>query len=51
VADGLSLPYRPGCFDAALCIAVLHHLSSEARRARLLAELAALLRPGGRALC
>jgi SAM-dependent methyltransferase len=50
VADGLSLPYRPGSFDAVLCIAVLHHLSSEARRAKLLAQLAALLRPGGRAL-
>lgn len=29
---------------------MLHHISSEARRARLLAELARALRPGARAL-
>lgn len=33
-----------------LCIAVLHHISSRRRRLRLLAELARVLRPRGRAL-
>ena len=46
VADGFHLPYRSGCCDAVLCIAVLHHLSSAARRLRMLQELLRLLRPG-----
>jgi alkylated DNA repair protein alkB family protein 8 len=50
VADGLALPYRPGSCDGALCIAVLHHLASPARRLALLAQLLRILRPGGRAL-
>ena len=47
VADALRLPYRPGCADGVLCIAVLHHLSSPARRVRLLRQLLRVLRPGG----
>lgn len=47
VADGLAPPYRPGCADAVLCIAVLHHLSSAPRRRRMLEALVRLLRPGG----
>jgi SAM-dependent methyltransferase len=39
-----------GALDGALCIAVLHHIGSARRRARLLAELARVLAPGGRAL-
>ena len=50
VADALALPVRPGSFDAVLCIAVLHHLSSAERRRRLLRQLLAALRTGGRAL-
>lgn len=46
VADALRLPYRPGCCDGVLCIAVLHHISSPERRRRLLAELLGLLAPG-----
>lgn len=33
-----------------LCIAVLHHISSAARRLRVLEELVRVLKPGGRAL-
>ncbi len=33
-----------------LCIAVLHHISSAARRLRMLEELVRVLKPGGRAL-
>jgi ubiquinone/menaquinone biosynthesis C-methylase UbiE len=47
VADALTLPYRAGSCDAALCIAVLHHISSVQRRIRLLEQLAGVLRPGG----
>jgi alkylated DNA repair protein alkB family protein 8 len=49
-ADAAALPLRPCCADAAICVAVLHHLSTEARRHAALAELARCLRPGGAAL-
>ncbi|GLC44949.1 hypothetical protein PLESTM_001668100 [Pleodorina starrii] len=47
VADALRLPYRPASADGALCIAVLHHLSSARRRVRLLRQLLRVLRPAG----
>jgi alkylated DNA repair protein alkB family protein 8 len=50
VANCLCLPYRDDSFDAALSIAVLHHISSLPRRQRLVAETMRILRPGGRAL-
>ncbi len=50
VADALHLPYRDGCADAAVCIAVLHHMSTDARRLQLLREVRRVLRHGGRAL-
>eukprot|EP00884_Botryococcus_braunii_P003339 jgi/Botrbrau1/13005/Bobra.0389s0004.1 len=50
VADALDLPYKDGAFDGVLCIAVLHHISSRARRIRLLKELVRVLRSGGTAL-
>lgn len=50
VADCLNAPFRSGTFDAALSIAVLHHLSTEARRVQALREAGRLLRPGGRLL-
>lgn len=50
VCDGLQLPYRAGCCDAVLCIAVLHHMGSKGRRLKLLQELAAVLVPGGKGL-
>lgn len=50
VADALCLPYRHNAFDAALCIAVLHHISSPARRIRLLQQIRSVLAVGGRAL-
>ena len=39
VADCIHLPLRSKSFDAAICIAVMHHLSTEGRRIRCLAEL------------
>ena len=44
VADVMALPYRSGAFDAALSIAVLHHVSSEPRRALLVAAAVRLPR-------
>lgn len=50
VADCLQLPYRTGSFDASISIAVLHHLSSPARRIRAIQEAMRILRLGGRLL-
>ncbi|CAE8598890.1 unnamed protein product [Polarella glacialis] len=47
VADCLVTPFRSGGFDAAISIAVLHHLSTEPRRVQALREAARVLRPGG----
>uniref|UniRef100_A0A7S4ESV5 Methyltransferase type 11 domain-containing protein n=3 Tax=Chrysotila carterae TaxID=13221 RepID=A0A7S4ESV5_CHRCT len=50
VADALMLPYRSDAFDAVTCIAVLHHITTQVRRQRLIAEALRVLRPGGQAL-
>ena len=50
ISDALYLPFRCNSCDAALCIAVLHHISSPARRVTLLSQLLMLLRPGGKAI-
>ncbi|KAF3786796.1 Alkylated DNA repair alkB-like protein 8, partial [Nymphaea thermarum] len=47
VADAVNLPYRDGFGDAAISIAVLHHLSTENRRRKAIAELARAVRKGG----
>ncbi|XP_075055089.1 putative tRNA methyltransferase 9B [Mixophyes fleayi] len=47
VCDGLQLPYRDGCFDAVLSIAVIHHFSTKERRIRAIKEMARILRVGG----
>lgn len=49
-SDILAPGLRPRAWDAVLCIAVLHHVATPARRARAVEALARLLRPGGRAL-
>ncbi|KAE9050888.1 hypothetical protein PR003_g10696 [Phytophthora rubi] len=48
--DALKVPLRTGAFDAALSIAVMHHISTEERRVALLSELARLVRVGGEVL-
>ncbi|XP_053600515.1 alkylated DNA repair protein alkB homolog 8 [Plodia interpunctella] len=48
--DLLSVPLRDGCADAVLCIAVIHHFSSRARRLQAISTISRLLRSGGRAL-
>ena len=47
VADCMSVPLRDGSCDAAICIAVMHHLSTEERRIRCVEELARVVRVGG----
>ena len=39
VADGLSLPFREGAADFAICVAVIHHLSTRARRREAIRQL------------
>jgi len=50
VGDAVRCPLASGRFDAALSIAVLHHLSTTQRRAAAVAEIGRTMRPGGRAL-
>ncbi|KAL4197588.1 hypothetical protein AMTRI_Chr04g251900 [Amborella trichopoda] len=50
VADAVNLPYRSGFFDAAISIAVLHHLSTEERRKRAISELLKSVHKGGQVL-
>ncbi|CAN8006054.1 unnamed protein product, partial [Ixodes hexagonus] len=50
VCDALSLPYRDESLDAALSVAVIHHLASTERRVHALRELSRVLRVGGRVL-
>jgi len=47
VADCIHLPLRSNSFDAAICIAVMHHLSTEGRRIRCLVELHRIVKVGG----
>jgi len=50
VADAVVLPYRPACADVALAIALLHHISTRARRVEVLRGLLQSVRPGGHVL-
>lgn len=47
VADAVNLPYRTGFADAAISIAVLHHLSTENRRKTAIQELVRVVKKGG----
>lgn len=47
VADAVNLPYRTGYCDAAISIAVLHHLSTESRRRKAVDELIRVVKKGG----
>ncbi|KAK1772630.1 S-adenosyl-L-methionine-dependent methyltransferase [Phialemonium atrogriseum] len=57
VADGLALPFREGAADFAICVAVIHHLSTRERRQDGVRQLLRCVRPrsgggggGGRVL-
>jgi alkylated DNA repair dioxygenase AlkB/SAM-dependent methyltransferase len=47
VADCMSVPLRSSSCDAAICIAVMHHLSTRDRRIQCVRELGRIVRPGG----
>lgn len=47
VADAVNLPYRNDYGDAAISIAVLHHLSTESRRRKAIEELIRVVKKGG----
>ena len=46
VADGLSLPFRDRSADFAICVAVVHHLSTRARRQDAIRQLLRCVRAG-----
>lgn len=50
VADGLALPYRKEAVDFAICIAVIHHLSTEERRREGIRALLNCVRPEGKVM-
>lgn len=50
VAEVSTLPFKSSSADHFICIAVLHHLSSESRRISALNELTRILKPGGSGL-
>ncbi|KAF2146059.1 uncharacterized protein K452DRAFT_283340 [Aplosporella prunicola CBS 121167] len=50
VADNLHLPHPPACFDFAISIAVIHHLSTPDRRVEATRAILDVLRPTGTAL-
>jgi ubiquinone/menaquinone biosynthesis C-methylase UbiE len=47
IANILNLPHESEMFDYVLCIAVLHHLSTENRRKQGIDELIRVTKPGG----
>jgi tRNA (uracil-5-)-methyltransferase TRM9 len=49
VADILNLPHPAGSFDFAICIAVVHHLSSHERRVQAISTILSVLRDSEKA--
>ncbi|CAF2400883.1 unnamed protein product [Rotaria sp. Silwood2] len=50
LSDCMNIPVPTNMFDGAICIAVLHHISTEVRRLSALKEIVRVLKPGGQAL-
>lgn len=48
--DCIMLPFRSNIADYCVCIAVIHHLSTNERRIRAINEIARIVRPSGKAL-
>ena len=44
----VNLPYRTNMFDYCLCVAVIHHLSTEDRRVQAIKELMRITKSGGK---
>jgi len=47
-ANGTHLPFKSGCMDGIISIAVLHHLTNECDRLKFIQELVRVLKIGGR---
>lgn len=47
VGNCLNLPFKDETFDYAMCIAVIHHLSTKERRVKSVNELCRILKRGG----
>lgn len=45
-SDGTAMPFPDGCFSAAACFTMLHHVPSAKAQNRLFAEVRRVLRPG-----
>jgi len=50
VANATTLPFKDESFDYVICTAVLHHLSTEQERKRVLSEIKRVLKKKGEAL-
>lgn len=50
VGDATNIPLKSNYFSYAICIAVLHHISSVERRLMLLSELLRIVKIGGQCL-
>lgn len=48
--DILDIPYKNNLFDYTICIAVIHHLSTEFKRKKAIKELIRVTKPGGKIL-
>ena len=48
IGDILNIPYKDNFFDYTLCIAVIHHLSTEEKRNKSIQELIRITKPGGK---
>ncbi len=47
LCDAMALPFREGAFDAAVCIAMIHHVAGRENRRRALRETRAVVKEGG----
>jgi len=47
IAESIELPFIGNTFDAALCIAMFHHLLTDEERNRTMFEILRVLKPGG----
>jgi ubiquinone/menaquinone biosynthesis C-methylase UbiE len=50
LANGINIPYRNNTFDAAISIAVLHHIDNEKERIKFISEILRIVKNNGRIL-
>ena len=48
--DILNIPFKDNTFDYTICIAVIHHLSTEEKRKKAISELIRVTKPNGKIL-